>query len=904
MSGQPRTRAEVSRVSFLSAAFIGLFVVAPFVRAAEMTETVLANGLRVVLRPVDANPVICTAVLVRAGVAWEPEGMSGASHFLEHLLFNGTESRTQEELYADVDRIGAYNNATTRSDHTLFLLLAPGEHLDRALQIQSDMLLHSTLPPDKFDKEKGIVLAEMGRDANNPSHLADTFFTRRLHAGSPYARPVLGTVDSIRGLERDAVWNYYRERYVPNRMVLFLAGDFEPDDALERITRYFGGDGAPIEATPPDETLPAVPDPFDATTNLVHHNVQAGRAYLRAAFPAPGEGDPDATAFGLMTEIVGGAASPLEQLLKGGENPAVFDYSLRYETTGGTGILGFSASLTGEKTAEEVLGMTAETIVRTVRERTIDPVELRVLHQERLTEEATLEEQVHYYAMFRAPRLLQFRVADLTAEASRRDAVDIDTFSRLVDRYLDPPRAVVTVSGPDERTGVETTVEWPAIREAAATGANPSHAAGAPPEVVVLDNGLTLSVRTNPDDKVFAVHLIARNRSALEPGNRAGLADLVHRLLLRGSLARGASALDEELRGIGANVKFHDDSRFPFDDYRTTQGYSFAIIETRTENAFAALRLFAEILQTPRFDPVEIDRTVREMRDLARRNEESSRDLASRRFAELIAPKHPMSRPVAGTRDSLAGVNRAEIEKMYRRLFAPNNLILSIRGGGQAEVVMRRAREIFGGAGAAGGFALIDRRGIQLPTKSTPPPPVTRQAARHDEALGKRQSYLRMGAIVEVPGRDRAALAVASLVLSDRLQMDLRETQGLAYSIGASLGTLGMDRGLLSVAMGTAPDNVAKAEAEIHRVASELRAGPIERDEIRRVVAARAGRILMRRLPSQNQAMYDGLSLLHRRPTGGNLEFLEALSTVTPEQVAEAAKRYVDPDRWVVAIVR
>jgi len=85
---------------------------------------------------------------------------------------------------------------------------------------------------------------------------------------------------------------------------------------------------------------------------------------------------------------------------------------------------------------------------------------------------------------------------------------------------------------------------------------------------------------------------------------------------------------------------------------------------------------------------------------------------------------------------------------------------------------------------------------------------------------------------------------------------------------------------------------------------SELRAGPIESDEIQRVVAARVGRILMRRLPSQNQAMYDGLSLFHGRPTGGNLEFLEAMSTLTPEQVAEAAKRYVAPERWAVAIVR
>jgi len=883
--------------------FFAVFVVAPFVHAAEMTETVLPNGLRVVLRPVDSNPVICTAVLVRAGVAWEPENMSGASHFLEHLLFNGTESRTQEQLYGDVDRIGAYNNATTRADHTLFMLLAPGEHLDRALEIQSDMLLHSTLPPDKFEKEKGIVLEEMGRDAGDPSHLADTFFTRHLHAGTPYARPVLGTVESIQGLERDDVWAYYRERYVPSRMVLLLAGDFDPDDALGRIGKYFGG-AASTERVKPDESLPAVPDPFEAQTELLHHNVEAGRTYLRAVFPAPNPGDPDATAFGLMTQIAGESASILEQTLKGGESPAVLEYALGYGTSGGAGILRFTAELTGAKTPEQVLGMTVEAIVRSVRERAIDPVELRILHEERLTEDATLEEQVHYYAMFRADRLAQSRVADLAAEAAQRDAVDVGTFSQLVDRYLDPPRAVASVSGPDEETGVTTIVEWPAFEDDSANVEATVRSGAAPPEVVVLDNGLTLSVRTDPNEKVFAAHLIARNRSALEPEDRAGLADLVHRLLLRGTLARSASALDDESRGLGMNLKFYDDPRFPFDDYRTTQAYSFAIIETRTENAFPALRLFAEILQTPRFDLLEIDRTVGEMQSIATRTGESSRAIASRRFAELIAPGHPISRPVAGTSDSLTGIGRDEIVKMYRRLFAPQNLILSIRGGGDTDAVIRRAREAFGGAGPGGGFALIDTADVKVPTAPMPPPPITEKAARHDESLGKRQSYLRMGAIVDLPESERAALTIAGLVLSDRLQVDLRETQGLAYSIGAGLGTLGEGRGMLTVAMGTAPDNVEHAEAEIRRVTNKLRAGPIDSDEVQRVVAARLGRILMRRLPSQNQAMYDGLSLFYGLPTGGNLEFLEQLSAVTPEQVAEAAKRFIDPESWAVTIVR
>ena len=364
---------------------------------------------------------------------------------------------------------------------------------------------------------------------------------------------MLGTVESIRGLERDDVWAYYRDRYIPNRMVLLLAGDFDPDVALERIGKYFGGGAASDREDLARRDASAGFPIRLARRRAWFTTTSRPVAPTCAPLPRTEPGrNPDASAFGLMAGIVSGSASPLEQTLKGGENPAVFEYSLGYETTGGAGILGFSAALTGAKTPEQVLGMTAEAIVRTVHERTIDPVELRVLHQERLTEDATLAEQVHYYAMFRAPRLLQSTVADLAAEAARRDAVDVGTFSRLVDRYLDPPRAVVTVSGPDEQSGVETTVEWPAIHVDSAKAKAAADSGAAAPEVVVLGNGLTLSVRTDTNEKVFAAHLIARNRSALEPEDRAGLADLVHRLLLR-AVSRGAPR--RSTRSFGGSVR-------------------------------------------------------------------------------------------------------------------------------------------------------------------------------------------------------------------------------------------------------------------------------------------------------------------------------------------------------------
>ncbi len=887
-----RTSRLAAGLGFLLVLVVLLPAAAP---AAEMSETVLPNGLRVVLRPVAANPVICSAVLVRAGVAWEPEGLSGASHFLEHLLFNGTESRTQEQLYADVDRIGAYNNATTRSDHTLFLLLVPSEHLDAALEIQSDMLLHSTLPAEKFEKERGIVIEELGRAGNRPSYPADAFFDQHLYAGSPYARPVLGTAESIRDLDRDAVLDYYRDRYRPERMVVFLAGDFEPAEAMERIRKYFGAGSA----APADESLPELTPAFSAEPPLRFHPLDAGRSYLRAAFPAPAEGEADAPAFALLTELIGGGdSSPLGRVLKGGAEPAVFDFSLHHTTTGTAGALVLHATLTGAAPPQEVIRRAAAVLVDAARRPPFDPGDLRLRRETRLTEEAILAEQVHYYAMMRAPRLLRASAAVLEDEAAGQSALDVAALRATAQRYLDPLRAVVTVSSP-------TPPGDDAVDLAAIATAAPALAPAAATDVVVLDNGLTLVVNTDPDSRVFAAHLFARNRSAQEPAARPGLADLMHRLLLRGTLARDAAGVEEARRAIGAQLQLADDPRFPFDDYRTVPTFSFIRLEARAERAGEALGLLAEIIRTPRFDPVGIENSVAEMGDLVRRREESSSAMSGRLFFDLVAPEHPFSRPIGGTTTSLTGVRRQELLAFHRQYLAPANLILVIRSRGDREAVVHRVRESFGGAGVGGGWAPPKQEATPAtPTALAPAPPLTGGGQRAEETLGKRQSSLRLGAVLAPEPGERAALAVANLVFSDRLQMEVRERQGLAYSIGSRLTELGSGRQLLAVAIGTAPENLERAEAEIRRLASELAGGPIPEDEISRVVAAHTGRILMRRLPRINQAYYDGLQVLYGTPTDGTLEFLEAISELTPEAVAAAASRYLGPENWHVAIVR
>ena len=140
------------------------FLWIPTVPAAPIesaTHVTLENGLQVILMENHTSPLITSTVIVKTGVRNETPDINGVSHLLEHLLFNGTSTRTQKQLYDEVDFYGAYNNASTSRDYTLFQMLVRKDYITQILNIQADMLFNSTFPEENVQKERNIVIEEI-----------------------------------------------------------------------------------------------------------------------------------------------------------------------------------------------------------------------------------------------------------------------------------------------------------------------------------------------------------------------------------------------------------------------------------------------------------------------------------------------------------------------------------------------------------------------------------------------------------------------------------------------------------------------------------------------------------------------------------------------------------------------
>ncbi len=846
-------------------------------------EETLPNGLRVIYIQHRANPMVASSVIVGAGVVDEVEGMNGASHFLEHLLFNGTERRTQRELYDEVDRYGAYNNATTREDHTLFTLLVQKEFVGACLDVQADMLFHSTLPVANFEKEKGIVLEELAKDENDPEYLARSAFRAFAFAGTPLARPVLGSRESIEKLSRERVLAYYKSRYVPSNMTLVLMGDFELADMKAAVARTFG---SAVKGKVP--SVAALRWPKAPEANLARRAVDAGTAHVYAAAPLPlAPFDADLAAVELLVAAMAGEDdAPLQRAMSHGEPLTLSSGLAVTPRLAPWSTLEFEAVASEGRSGEEVL----EKLVATLRSpsaRAEARERIELVRAGARADEVLTADQIHYYALMRASYVPGSPPGYLTRRLSILDGID--------DAALDRAERTLLQAADAFRYGViapklrEETVAWrapaaPADAVAAADGDRPIHRGQ-------LDSGLTVAAERNDDSRVLAVHVLTRPRCASEPAGKEGIADFLHRLLLRGTLVNDRAALAARLHDLGARVKTHDDASIPFDDYYTTPEFSFVRLEMPADRWREGISLLGEVMRFPRLDAAEIESVRREMLDVVRRRAGSTRSRAQELTARTLAPGHPLSRPISGTAESIAAITADDLRAFHASYFTGQKMIVT-------EVGPIDPRQVFDAV--AGAFGSLPK-GDAPPTVA--PVPVTAAGITAEETLGKDQASVGLACVFDSEPADLAALEVAGALISDKIAFRLREEQGLAYSISASIGRWG-GRTRFDAVMATRQENIDTVIAGLRSEISAFVAAEPDEAAVSRAANAMRGRALMRRLTRVNQAYFAGLALNEGRAPADDLDRLARLLAVRAGDVKRVTRRYLDLDRCARIVVR
>ncbi len=201
----------------------------------------LENGLRIVLDKIENLRTCAFGVMVASGSGYETAETAGTSHFIEHMLFRGTEKRTALELAVEMDEIGGRMNAYTTSSLTYFYAHTLTEHLPKAMDIICDIIMNSKLSSDDIELEKGVIKEEIAMYKDSPEDVCLDTYYENIWKGSPLANNILGTVENVEGITREKLKAHMQKFYVPERMIVTVSGNFDEETVLGICESYFGG---------------------------------------------------------------------------------------------------------------------------------------------------------------------------------------------------------------------------------------------------------------------------------------------------------------------------------------------------------------------------------------------------------------------------------------------------------------------------------------------------------------------------------------------------------------------------------------------------------------------------------------------------------------------------------------
>jgi predicted Zn-dependent peptidase len=205
----------------------------------NIRRQVLPNGLTIITEQMQHIRSASIGIWLQTGSRDEDAAWNGISHFIEHMLFKGTEHRTAEEIARQVDSIGGNMDAFTAKECICFNVKVLDEHLPVALEILSDLELHPVFDSNDITRERGVILEEIKMDEDNPDYLVHEIFTQNFWKDHPLGKPILGTKETVKKFERAAVLDTYSHRFAPGNIIVSAAGNLDHDRFVELVTKHF-----------------------------------------------------------------------------------------------------------------------------------------------------------------------------------------------------------------------------------------------------------------------------------------------------------------------------------------------------------------------------------------------------------------------------------------------------------------------------------------------------------------------------------------------------------------------------------------------------------------------------------------------------------------------------------------
>ncbi|NET02354.1 MAG: insulinase family protein [Sphaerospermopsis sp. SIO1G1] len=861
----------------------------------NLQKTVLENGLTVLTKEVHHTPVVTAQIWYEVGSIYESPGMNGITHQLEHMMFKGTKLRPIQ-FYKLFSALGSNHNGFTSYEQTAYYHTAEKDKLPALLELEADRMENLLIDGQQLSSEKQVVISELQGYENSAKYRLKRAVMQSVFPDSGYGLPTGGTPGDVKKLTVEQVREYYQQFYRPDHATLVIVGDFQTQPTLEKVKEVFGQIPKSQQPIPPLNS----PTPQISSSPVILQEPGAGKI-LQMVYPLPDLNDPDIPVLGVMDYILtaGKNAYLYENLIQSG---LATNISARVVGLKKVGWYDLSVDVADDQDLATISNSVKSAIVK-FAEIGITPEQLERAKKLLIANVLLNKRDITSQGM-------QFANDQLVADdyqytekylAKVRQVTSTDVVN-VINKYLQPEFAAVGFCQPQANVNncgalSVVTADDNLIDEVSTTSGDVSKylpkidenrdnlTINLPsPQKLTFDNGFSVLLLPDPQSSTVTLSGYIRAGKEFEQASKAGLATLVAENLMSGTKTQDTFTINKTLEDRGASLNF---TALREGVQIHSQGLS--------EDLPILIKTIADVVRNSTFPDEELEVSRQRALSLLNFDLVDPHKVASRKLIQSLYPQsHPLH--IFPTQESLGNIKQEDVIAFREKHYRPDRMVLVLVGDMDVKSVRSLIKTEFGDWQVSG----------EPPTVEYPQVVVTNPGVRINSVIpGKSQAVTYMGyvSIKRQDPRFYQALVLNQILggdsLSSRLGAEIRDRLGLSYHIYSSFQS-GRNFGTFLIEMQTSPEDTNQAIATTHQLLEQIHNQGVTAAELETAKRTLISEYNISLSEPKKLAARIRLNEFYGLDTIELHNFVQKIARVTTQEVNQAARELLDPDKFVV----
>ncbi len=862
----------------------------------------LRNGMKVYLYPTYTSPILAFYLWVNTGSADEKKGEEGISHFIEHLLFKGTKKYKVGEIASVIEGAGGRLNAYTSLDQTVFHITISRNYSHLALDVLFEMVGRPSFDPQEIDNERDVVLEEIKRSADSSYREASQLLFSTVYKKHPYGVPVIGYAENIKSFSPEKIKNFFKSRYSPDNMSLYIVGDMDEKEMKENIIRE-SQKMTPCQLKPVRRCFESV----QSQPIFKYEKREFREVILHMAWRVPSAKSKVAPALEVLALILGqGESSRLFKRLKL-ETGLVTSIGSSYYALVDEGLLTISLTLE-EKKVIQALDVLGEELTRFLLEgpRQEELKKAQYLLQcdelysvetvdgkaQRLGHDAQIFDDPEYFQKFleKVNKVTLQDIYNVTHKYLKSEKISIVCMSpkksknlnKNIQKWIKGYQLSCAFSSLFKKEREKSLKVFPVFNknllEKMKSKEKPSH------ERIVFRSGTKMVYRSSYDSQIFSLHLAFLGGARCEIMSQQGLSELVRVTLLSGTKNHSEIELRTLLDNKGISL-------YPFSG-RNTIGLTVSAL---SDQFSLAQKLLFDIVAHVQFDADIVEREKAQLLNMIQIKKDFPDQIAMSLFCKNLFQDHPYSRDPLGTKKTIKSLTKTNINRCWKQTATQNNLCVVLSGN----------------------FPVLNAKSFwqshieQLPigkkiNMKTPLPPLTEDHFIFESSC-KEQSHIMYGMRgLTFNDSQKYVLHVLQAILAGqggRLFTELRDKASLAYTV-APVKMEGIDTGLFGAYIGCSPEKSQRAisllEQEFYKV-SNVKVSSLELERAKRFLIGKHDIHLQKSSSIANYILFNEIYDVSYRELW---DYQKYILNVTEDDVLNMAQKLFSQHKVTVVVGR